>query len=145
MKVVIQRVKEASVDIDNQTVGAIEKGILVLFGVDKGDTKEQAEFLASKIANLRIFPDDNDKMNLSVKDISGKVLVVSQFTLSGDCKKGKRPSFDSAEHPSKAETLYEEFVSLIKKEGLEVETGKFGEFMQVSLINDGPVTFIIEK
>ncbi|MEW5820414.1 MAG: D-aminoacyl-tRNA deacylase [Cyanobacteriota bacterium] len=145
MKVVIQRVSQASVSVKENLLGSIDKGILVLLGIDKGDDINKAEFIASKVANLRIFPDENDKMNLSVKDIKGKVLVVSQFTLSGDCRKGKRPSFDTAEHPSLAEPLYEKFVDLIKKEGIEVETGEFGAMMQISLINDGPVTFIIEK
>lgn len=145
MKVVIQRVSQASVSVQGTVLGSIEKGILVLLGIDKGDNINQAEFIASKVANLRIFADENDKMNLSVKDIKGKVLVVSQFTLSGECRKGKRPSFDTAEHPSLAEPLYIKFVELIKNEGIEVETGEFGAMMQISLINDGPVTFIIEK
>jgi D-tyrosyl-tRNA(Tyr) deacylase len=145
MKVVLQRVKEASVKVNNKEISAIKNGILVLVGIDKGDNLTQAEFLASKIANLRIFPDIEGKMNLSVKDANGSILVVSQFTLSGDCRKGKRPSFDSAEHPLKAEPLYEQFVELIKKEGITVETGSFGAMMEIHLINDGPVTFIVEK
>jgi D-tyrosyl-tRNA(Tyr) deacylase len=145
MKVVIQRVKSATVMVDQTIVGAIQRGILVLLGIDKDDTEEQAEFLANKIANIRIFSDNEGKMNLSVKDIEGKVLVVSQFTLSGDCRKGKRPSFDKVEHPSKAEPLYEQFVDYIKKEDIGVETGVFGAMMEINLINDGPVTFIIEK
>ena len=145
MKVVLQRVKEASVKVNNKEISAIKNGILVLVGIDKGDNLTQAEFLASKIANLRIFPDVEGKMNLSVKDANGSILVVSQFTLSGDCRKGKRPSFDSAEHPLKAEPLYEQFVELIKKEGITVETGSFGAMMEIHLINDGPVTFIVEK
>ncbi|MGD9581368.1 MAG: D-aminoacyl-tRNA deacylase [Vampirovibrionia bacterium] len=145
MKVVIQRVSKASVSVDNKITGQIDKGLLVLLGIDKGDNISQGEFIANKLVNLRIFADENGKMNKSIKDINGKMLIVSQFTLSGDCKKGNRPSFDTAEHPSIAEPLYEEFIQLVKKSGIEVETGIFGAMMEVSLINDGPVTFILEK
>lgn len=143
MKAVIQRVKKASVTINNELFSEIGQGILVLLGVEKGDSIEQAEFLANKIANLRIFEDKNEKMNFSLLDIKGEVLVVSQFTLAGDCKKGKRPSFDSAAKPDKAIPLYEDFVKLMKNHNLLVKTGQFGAMMDVMLINDGPVTFIL--
>lgn len=145
MKAVIQRVKSASVTIDNQLYSSIDNGILVLLGVEKGDTEQEAQFLANKISKLRIFEDENNKMNLSVKDVLGEILVVSQFTLAGDCKKGTRPSFDKAELPYAANMLYEKFVCFIKEEGLEVKTGKFAAMMDVALVNDGPVTFILEK
>lgn len=145
MKAVIQRVSTASVIIDNELYSKIGKGILILFGVEKGDTEEQAEFLANKIADLRIFEDENDKMNLSVQDIKGEILVVSQFTLAGDCKKGKRPSFDKAARPEEAIPLYEKFIGFIEEKEIPVKTGKFGAMMDVSLVNDGPVTFILEK
>ena len=145
MKVVLQRVKKASVSVNNEVISAIEKGLVILLGIDKGDDISQAEFLANKVSNLRIFADENGKMNLSVKEIGGKILVVSQFTLSGDCRRGKRPSFDHAEHPSKAEPMYEQFIELIKNEGVEVATGSFGAMMDIELINDGPVTFVIDK
>jgi len=145
VKVVVQRVSKANVKVDKEIVGEIQLGLLVLLGIDKGDTLQQAKFLANKISNLRIFADDNEKMNLSIKDVNGKMLVISQFTLSGNCLKGKRPSFDNAEHPSIAEPLYEDFIKLIKDEGIEVETGVFGAMMDVYLVNNGPVTFIIES
>ena len=144
MKVLIQRVKNAGVKIDGEVVSSISKGILALVGIEKGDAKEQVEKLAKKIVNLRIFPDNNDKMNLSLIDIKGEMLVVSQFTLCGDCKKGTRPSFDKSAPPDIANGLYEYFVSQIKSYGIETGTGQFGAMMEVSLINDGPVTFMLE-
>lgn len=145
MKALIQRVKTASVTIDGELYSKIGKGLLILLGVEKGDEKENADKLSQKIANLRIFEDENDKMNLSVKDVEGEILVVSQFTLCGDCKKGTRPSFDKAAPPDKANSLYEYFVANLKAEGFNVPTGKFGAMMDVALVNDGPVTFMVEK
>lgn len=144
MKLVIQRVKESSVTIDNKLYSKIGKGILVLLGVEKGDTIEQAKWLSEKLLKLRIFEDEDNKMNLSIQDIKGEILVVSQFTLAGNCKKGTRPSFDNAELPNKANKLYEEFCELLS-ESVPVKTGVFGAMMDVALINDGPVTFILEK
>ena len=145
MKALIQRVKRASVTIVGQLYSEITTGMLVLLGVEKGDTKENADLLAEKLLKLRIFEDENEKMNLSLVDVNGQVLIVSQFTLCGDCKKGTRPSFDKAAHPQIANELYEYFVSRIKDSGIKCETGKFAAMMDVELINDGPVTFIIEK
>lgn len=145
MKALIQRVKNASVAIDGKLFSSIGQGMLVFLGVEKGDTTENADKLCDKVLNLRIFEDENEKMNYSLKDVKGDMLVVSQFTLCGDCKKGTRPSFDRAELPQKANELYEYFVSLSKKSGLKVQTGEFGAMMDVSLINDGPVTFMVEK
>ena len=144
MKVLIQRVKQASVSIDKQEYSSIKKGLLAFLGIEKGDTKEQAEKLAKKIVNLRIFPDENDKMNRSLIDIQGEMLIVSQFTLCGDCKKGTRPSFDKSAQPDIANELYEDFISQVKSWGVKVGTGKFGAMMEVELINDGPVTFMLE-
>lgn len=144
MKGLIQRVKRASVTIDGKLHSEIDQGILVLLGVEKGDRKENAEKLADKLCKLRIFEDENDKMNLSVQDIKGEILVVSQFTLAGDCKKGTRPSFDKAELPQKANELYEYFNDLIREKNIPVKTGVFGAMMDVELINDGPVTFMLE-
>lgn len=144
MKVLIQRVKSSSVKIENEIFSTIDKGILALVGVEKDDTSENVEKAVKKIVNLRIFPDENNKMNLSLVDIKGEMLIVSQFTLCGDCKKGTRPSFDKSANPSIANKLYEEFITLVKNQGINVQTGKFGAMMDVSLINDGPVTFMIE-
>ncbi len=145
MKALIQRVKNASVTIDGKLYSQIDTGLLVFLGVQKGDTKENADKLSQKLVNLRIFEDENEKMNLSLKDVNGQMLVVSQFTLCGDCKKGTRPSFDNAELPQKANELYEYFVSEINKQGIDVKTGSFGAIMDVALVNDGPVTFMVEK
>lgn len=145
MKAVIQRVKNASVTIDDKLYSKISKGMLILFCVEKGDTDDKLEWMANKIESLRIFEDEQQKMNLSVKDIKGEVLVVSQFTLAASCKKGTRPSFDNAEHPEIANKMYQKFVEILKTKALNVKTGVFAANMQVSLINDGPVTFILEK
>ncbi len=140
----LQRVKRASVTIDNNLYSQIDKGILVLFGVVKGDDRTKADKIADKISKLRIFEDEDGKMNKSVVDISGEILVVSQFTLAGNCSKGTRPSFDSAEQPDKANEMYEYFIEQLKNKGLTVKTGVFGAMMDVELINDGPVTFILD-
>lgn len=145
MKTLIQRVKKASVTIDGELYSEINAGLLVFLGVTKEDGKENSAKLAEKILKLRIFEDDNDKMNLSVEDIKGEILVVSQFTLCADCKKGTRPSFESAAAPEKAVELYEDFVSQLSSAGAHVKTGKFRAMMEVSLINDGPVTIFAEK
>lgn len=146
MKAVIQRVTEADVSIDNETVGKINKGFLILLGVEKGDTSLDADKLVKKIPVLRIFEDENDKMNLSCLDIDGEMLVVSQFTLCADCSHGRRPSFTNSAPPNEANELYEYFVSELKRAGVKkVDTGRFGADMKVSLINDGPVTIILDS
>ena len=144
MKLVVQRVKNASLVIDEELYGAIGAGFLVLFCAEKDDTKAQADWLANKISALRCFSDENGKMNLSVKDINGEMLIVSQFTLAGSVKKGTRPSFDNAMEPNQAKELYEYFISKVKEQDIPVKTGVFGAHMEISLLNDGPVTFIIE-
>ena len=144
MRAVIQRVKEASVKVDNEIVGKIGRGLLVLLAVHVDDTEDKIEKMATKIINLRIFRDKDDKMNLSVKDVGGEILVVSQFTLYGDTSKGNRPSFIESARPDKAIPYYEKFIEKIKSSGLKTATGKFGAMMDVSLINDGPVTIIID-
>ena len=145
MKVVIQRVKNASVKVDEKIVGQIEKGFLVLVGIKVGDTKEQADYLVKKVCNLRVFEDENGKMNLSLKDVKGKLLIVSQFTLYGNCNEGNRPSFTDAARPEEANPLYEYFCERCAQNGIEVQKGIFGADMKVQLLNDGPVTIIIEK
>lgn len=144
MKVLIQRVKRASVTIDNNLYSSVNKGILALVGIEKGDTIENIQKLAKKVINLRIFPDENDKMNRSLIDIQGEMLIVSQFTLCGDCKKGTRPSFDNSAPPDIANKLYEDFIKEVQSYGIKTGTGQFGAMMDVELINDGPVTFMLE-
>ncbi len=144
MRVVVQRCKEASVTVEGQVTGAVGPGLMLLVGITHEDTEEDARFAAEKIANLRIFEDDGGKMNLSVLETGGAVLSVSQFTLYGDCRKGRRPNFMAAARPEQAEPLYERFNALLREQGLQVETGVFGAMMDVSLVNDGPVTLIVE-
>ena len=144
MKLLIQRVKHASVTIDGKLYSSIDKGILALVGIEKGDTEEVIEKLAKKVVNLRIFPDENDKMNRSLIDVKGEMLIVSQFTLCGDCRKGTRPSFDKSAPPDTAKNLYEQFIKNINEYGIKTGTGVFGAMMDVELINDGPVTFMLE-
>ncbi|MCP3924311.1 MAG: D-tyrosyl-tRNA(Tyr) deacylase [Desulfobacterales bacterium] len=145
MKAVIQRVKESDVKVDGEMISKISEGLLVLLGVDDCDVEKDADYLAEKIVNLRIFEDANGKMNLSLKDISGDMLVVSQFTLIGDCKKGRRPSFAHAAKPEKADSLYQHFMEKVKEQKITVDSGKFRAMMDVSLINHGPVTFILDS
>ncbi len=145
MKIVIQRVKQAEVRVDNQIVGQIGLGMVVLLGINKTDTEMEANYLVDKIIQLRIFEDSNQKMNCSANDINAEFLIVSQFTLYGSCSKGRRPSFDKAASPQKAEKLYLYFIEQLKKKNLKVETGQFQAMMEVDLINDGPVTFVLEK
>lgn len=144
MRAVVQRVTRGSVTVDRQTVGAIDHGLLVLIGVARGDSEKQADYLAEKIAQLRIFEDDSGKMNRSLLDTGGSMLVVSQFTLLGDCRKGRRPSFAEAAPPEQAETLYSHFVRKVAQMGVPTATGRFRASMQVSLTNDGPVTLVLE-
>jgi D-tyrosyl-tRNA(Tyr) deacylase len=145
MKVVLQRVKKASVVVGNDVAGSIGRGLCLLVGIERGDSEEDVHFLAKKIVELRIFPDEEGKMNLSVRDVTGGVLAVSQFTLAGSVKKGRRPSFDKAEQPERAETLFNLFVGRLREHGIPVETGVFAAMMDVSIVNDGPVTFILES
>ena len=145
MKLVVQRVKKAEVKVDGNIIGKIDKGFLVLIGIKVGDTKDQADYLVKKLCNLRVFSDENDKMNLSIKDVKGKLLIVSQFTLYGDCSQGNRPSFIEAARPEEANPLYEYFCNQCELNNIEVQKGIFGADMKVELINDGPVTIIIEK
>lgn len=145
MKIVLQRVKRATVKVEHKISGKIEKGVCLLVGIEKGDSEEDARYLANKSAELRIFPDEEGKMNLSLLDIKGEVLAVSQFTLAASVKKGRRPSFDNAEAPERAEKLFSYFLELIREKGIKVETGVFGALMEVHLVNDGPVTFILNS
>jgi D-tyrosyl-tRNA(Tyr) deacylase len=145
MRAVVQRVKTAKVVVADEVVGKIGSGLLVLLGVGQGDQREDAEYLASKVANLRIFSDSNDKMNLSLMEVNGEALVVSQFTLWGDCRKGRRPSFVRAAEPALANALYQEFIDLLRERGIKVAEGRFQEMMDVHLVNDGPVTMLIDS
>lgn len=145
MRAVIQRVSQASVVVAKETVGAIDQGLMVLLGVAQGDTSKDAVYLADKTAGLRIFEDDDGKMNRSVKDIGGGILVVSQFTLLGDCRKGRRPGFSDAAPPELADTLYEEYVDALRSQGIIIATGVFRADMQVALVNDGPVTIMLDS
>jgi len=145
VKLILQRVAGASVYVDEEKIANINRGILVLFGVEKGDGEDQTSFLADKTLNLRIFPDDSGKMNFSCVDIGGDILVVSQFTLAGDCSRGRRPGFDRAADPVTARTLYEGYVELLNRSGLKVTTGRFAADMKVQSVNDGPVTFLLER
>jgi D-tyrosyl-tRNA(Tyr) deacylase len=145
VRVCLQRVSEASVQVDGEQVGAIGHGVLVLLGIGQQDTSHEVKQLVDKIVNLRIFADEQQKMNLSLLDVGGQMLVISQFTLWGDCRKGRRPSFVEAADPELAEPLYEEFVEEVRSRGVTAETGRFGAMMQVSLVNDGPVTLVIES
>lgn len=145
MRAVVQRAKKGSVEIDGKVVGAIEKGLVVLLGVNENDTMEDVSYTAEKVLNLRVFDDDEGKMNYSLLDIKGELLVVSQFTLYGDCRKGRRPSYSTAARPEKANELYEEFVKACRAQQVKTETGVFQADMQVNIINDGPVTLIIDS
>jgi len=145
MRAVVQRVKSSSVSVGKEMVGEIGEGLLVLLGVATSDTIDDAEYLADKIVTLRIFEDEHRKLNRSLLDIGGKMLVVSQFTLLGDCKKGRRPSFDRAASPDLAMELYQQFVERVRQKGVTVKTGRFQAAMEVSLVNDGPVTLIVES
>ncbi|MBW1840969.1 MAG: D-tyrosyl-tRNA(Tyr) deacylase [Deltaproteobacteria bacterium] len=145
MRAVVQRVKKSSVSVDKEIVGEIGKGLMVLLGVADTDTADDADFIADKISNLRIFEDKSGKMNKSLLDTGGEMLVVSQFTLLGDCRKGRRPSFTQAAGPGKANELYQRFVRKIRQKGIYTATGRFRAMMDVSLVNDGPVTLIVES
>jgi len=145
MRAVVQRVSRASVRVDSKTVGQIGKGLVVLVGIAAGDTPEAADYLAEKISSLRIFPDSAGKMNLSIEDIQGAVLAVSQFTLFGDARRGRRPSFVGAARPEEAEPLYQYLLKALRGRGLQVESGVFGAMMEVELINDGPVTILLDS
>ena len=145
MRAVVQRVSRARVTVDGVVRGEIDRGLVVLLGVAKGDSDTEAVYLAGKTAGLRIFEDGAGKMSLSLKDVGGKVLVVSQFTLYGDCRRGLRPSFDAAAPPAEAERLYERFCELLRQGGLEVQTGVFQAMMEVQLVNDGPVTILLDS
>ena len=145
MRAVVQRVINARVEINKRTVGKIGKGLLIFLGVGETDSEKDSEYLANKIMNMRAFPDENDLMNLSLVDVNGAALVVSQFTLMGDCRKGRRPSFAKAARPENARRLYEYFVELIMEYGVKVATGEFQEMMEVHLINDGPVTLLLDS
>ena len=145
MRAVVQRVTNADVKIDGRVNGKIDNGLLVLLGVGNGDTEEDMKYIADKIVKLRIFSDENDKMNLSLEDVGGSMLVISQFTLYGDCSHGRRPYFGNAMEPVGANEMYEKFVAYIREQGIHTETGEFGADMKVSLLNDGPFTIVLDS
>ena len=145
MKLVLQRVANAAVYIEGQTVAKISQGLLIFFGVEKQDNSDKVNYLADKALTLRIFQDEKGKMNFSCLDVSGEILIISQFTLAGDCTKGKRPSFDNAAQPKEAKFLYRQFIEKVSESGLIVKEGQFGANMQVELVNDGPVTFFLSR
>lgn len=145
MRAVVQRVLEANVAVDGEVIGSIGNGLLVFLGVGEGDTDADLKYIADKVTGLRVFSDENDKMNLSVTDIGGEILVISQFTLYGDCRKGRRPNFTSAMQPDTAKAMYEDFVRYVSEQGIRTECGRFGADMKVSLINDGPVTLLLDS
>ncbi len=145
MKVVVQRSRDAHVSVNGNMTGKIHKGLVLLVGITHDDTEEDAAYLAEKVVNLRIFEDENQKMNKSLLDVGGEILSVSQFTLYGDCRKGRRPNFMNAAKPEHAKKIYEAFNRFIREKGIRVETGEFGAMMEVHLINDGPVTLILES
>lgn len=145
MRVVVQRVINSSVEVDGKIVGKSDRGLMLLVGFTEGDSSKEIDWMVEKVINLRIFEDENEKMNLSLKDVGGELLVVSQFTLYGDCRKGRRPSFSSAARPEVATKLYEEFIEKARKEGIVTKTGQFGAHMMVDLTNDGPVTILLES
>ncbi len=145
MRAVVQRVDRASVTVDGSVTGSVKKGLLVLLGVAEGDTDKDLSYIVDKVTGLRIFEDENEKMNLSVQDVGGEILAVSQFTLCGDCRKGKRPSFDKAAKPDIANDYYERFVTACREKGIHVETGVFRAHMLVELVNNGPVTILLDS
>jgi len=145
MKIVVQRVLRSSVSVNDEVIGEIGRGLMILFGAEKGDVDEAVKALADKVLNLRIFADDEGKMNRSCIDIEGEILVVSQFTLAGDCSRGRRPGFDNAAAPEEAERLYKNFITKLVESKLKIQEGRFGADMQVDIVNDGPVTFILER
>ena len=145
MKIVVQRVLRSSVSVNDKVIGEIGRGLMILFGAEKGDGDEAVDALADKVLNLRIFADDQGKMNRSCLDVEGGILVVSQFTLAGDCSRGRRPGFDNAAVPEEAERLYQNFIKKLAESKLNIQEGRFGADMQVDIVNDGPVTFILER
>ena len=145
MKIVVQRVLRSSVSVNDEMIGEISRGLMILFGAEKGDKDEAVYALADKVLNLRIFADDQGKMNRSCIDIEGEILVVSQFTLASDCSRGRRPGFDNAAVPEEAERLYQNFIKKLAESKLNIQEGRFGADMQVDIVNDGPVTFILER
>lgn len=145
MRAVVQRVKQSSVKVDGKVIGHIQKGFNVLIGISSSDTDKDLEYIKDKLINLRVFEDENNKMNLSIKDIKGEMLIISQFTLYGDCRKGRRPNFMQAMMPGEAEKVYDKFIKMMKSDDIKIETGIFGADMEVNIVNDGPVTLIIDS